>query len=180
MLYKLDTLKRKAAEDTTASSQTSKTKATSATSSKPEAEAPKKPDYTPQQVSLCKEILRKKDYYEILGLQRNCTEDDIKKSYKKLAIKFHPDKNRAPQASEAFKKVSAAYACLTDAEKRRYYDHTGEEPGNNESRPSNYRRGGGFNEDTIDPEEIFNMFFGGMGNIHRRNRHNQQYYQHRG
>ena len=75
--------------------------------------------------------MRKSNYYEILGLPRSASQDDIKKSYKKLAIKFHPDKNHAPQAANAFKKVSAAYACLTDAEKKRYYDQTGEEPGNN-------------------------------------------------
>ena len=73
----------------------------------------------------------KSNYYDILGLSRSATLDDIKKSYKKLAIKFHPDKNHAPQAGNAFKKVSAAYACLTDSEKKRYYDQTGEEPGNN-------------------------------------------------
>ena len=70
----------------------------------------------------CREILNKRDYYQILGLSKNAGEDDIKKAYKKMAIKFHPDKNQAPQAAEAFKKVSAAYACLTDPEKRRYYD----------------------------------------------------------
>lgn len=91
---------------------------------------PAKPQYTAKQVQLCRDILGKKNYYEILGVRQNASEDDLKRSYKKLAIKFHPDKNHAPQASEAFKKVGAAYACLTDAEKRRYYDQTGEEPGN--------------------------------------------------
>lgn len=62
-----------------------------------------------------------------------------------MAIKFHPDKNQAPQAAEAFKKVSAAYACLTDSEKRRYYDQTGEEPGNNQ--PS---RGGRFRQSNFE------------------------------
>lgn len=55
-------------------------------------------------------------------MPRAAAEDDIKKAYKKHAIKLHPDKNRAPQANEAFKKVSAAYACLTDSQKRRVYD----------------------------------------------------------
>lgn len=58
--------------------------------------------------------MAKSDYYGILGVSRNATDDDLKKAYKKLAIKFHPDKNHAPQASEAFKKVSKAYSCLTD------------------------------------------------------------------
>ena len=75
---------------------------------------------------------------------------------------MHPDKNRAPQANEAFKKVSAAYACLTDTQKRRIYDQTGEEPGNMQSSGGGGRR---FRqsqfEQEIDPDEIFRMFFGG-------------------
>ena len=71
---------------------------------------------------MSRELMGKSDYYAIMGVSRNATDEDLKKSYKKLAIKFHPDKNHAPQASEAFKKVSKAYSCLTDATKRRYYD----------------------------------------------------------
>jgi len=82
-------------------------------------------------VKLCREIIAKKNYYGILGLATSATEEEIKRSYKKLAIKFHPDKNHAPQAADAFKKVSAAYACLVDKDKRKMYDLTGEEPGNN-------------------------------------------------
>ena len=73
-------------------------------------------------MQLCKEILAKKNYYSILGVAQNAKEDDIKKAYKKLAIKLHPDKNHAPKATDAFKKVSVAYACLTDESKRRIYD----------------------------------------------------------
>jgi|TARA_B110001450_G_scaffold157339_1_gene146627 DnaJ-class molecular chaperone len=64
----------------------------------------------------------KSDYYAILGVPRNAGDEDFKKAYKKLAIKFHPDKNHAPGASEAFKKVAKAYSCLTDPAKRRIYD----------------------------------------------------------
>lgn len=107
--------------------------------------------------------MRKKNYYEILGLTKGAKEDDIKRAYKKLAIKFHPDKNHAPQSSEAFKKVSAAYACLTDEKKRRIYDQTGQDPGNQQppTRGSGQRFHQSRFEDGIDPDEIFNMFFGG-------------------
>ena len=65
--------------------------------------------------------MAKKNYYDVLGVQKKATEDEIKKSYKKLAIKLHPDKNHAPKATEAFKKVSVAYACLTDSDKTVLY-----------------------------------------------------------
>jgi len=56
-------------------------------------------------VWFCLRIRRCKDYYEILGLPKDCTDDDLKKSYKKLALKFHPDKNKVPGATEAFKGI---------------------------------------------------------------------------
>lgn len=111
---------------------------------------------------MAREILSKKDYYDILSVTKQATEEDVKKAYKKFAIKLHPDKNHAPRASDAFKKVSAAYACLTDKEKRRIYDHTGSDPGQGTPSPSGRGgRRGGFNEEEINPEDIFNMFFGG-------------------
>jgi DnaJ-class molecular chaperone len=72
-------------------------------------------------------VIAKKDYYEILGLTKGATEEDLKKAYKKLALKFHPDKNRAPNATDAFKKISTAFACLNNPEKRRIYDQHGSE-----------------------------------------------------
>ncbi|XP_016120655.1 dnaJ homolog subfamily B member 12-like, partial [Sinocyclocheilus grahami] len=66
-----------------------------------------------------------KNYYEILGMQKDASEDDLKKAYRKLALKFHPDKNHAPGATEAFKAIGNAYAVLSNVEKRRQYDQLG-------------------------------------------------------
>lgn len=60
-------------------------------------------EYSQDDVKRCKDVLGKKDYYEILGIPRTATEDEIKKAYRKLALRLHPDKNKAPQAEEAFK-----------------------------------------------------------------------------
>jgi DnaJ-class molecular chaperone len=57
----------------------------------------------------------KTNFYEILCLQKTATDEEIKKAYRKLALRVHPDKNRAPAAVDAFKKVGQAYACLSDA-----------------------------------------------------------------
>jgi len=101
-------------------------------------------------------ILGKKDYYDILGLQKSATEDELKKAYKKLALKFHPDKNKAPQATEAFKKVSQAFACLNNPEKRKLYDEHG-----TEEHFQHRGRGHYYEDEDFDPNDIFRMFFGG-------------------
>lgn len=63
----------------------------------------------------------------MLGVEKKATEADLKKAYKKKALKLHPDKNTAPQSDEAFKKINAAMACLSDPQKRRVYDQVGNE-----------------------------------------------------
>ena len=69
-----------------------------------------------------------KDYYEILGVKKNASEDDIKKAYRSLAKKFHPDKNKGnKEAENKFKEISEAYAVLSDKEKREQYDRIGRE-----------------------------------------------------
>lgn len=71
-------------------------------------------------------MAQKRDYYEILGVGKTATEDEIKKAYRKLAIKYHPDKNPDdPTAEDKFKEAAEAYGILSDAEKRKRYDQFG-------------------------------------------------------
>ena len=74
----------------------------------------------------------KRDYYEVLGLNKDASEEDVKKSYRKLAMKYHPDRNPDnPKAEEHFKEAKEAYEILTDPNKRAAYDqygHAGVDP----------------------------------------------------
>ncbi|KPP60119.1 dnaJsubfamily B member 14-like [Scleropages formosus] len=106
-------------------------------------------------------IKKCKDYYEVLGVTKEASDEELKKAYRKLALKFHPDKNHAPGATEAFKKIGNAYAVLSNPEKRKQYDLSGSA----ELSSSGHAQGGfqfnrGFEAD-ITPEDLFNMFFGG-------------------
>jgi molecular chaperone DnaJ len=97
-----------------------------------------------------------KDFYEILGVQKNASNDEIKKSYRKLAMKYHPDRNKDDKESERkFKEVSAAYEILKDSEKRSAYDQYGHDA---------FRQGGGgqgFGDFGGGFSDIFEEFFGG-------------------
>ncbi|XP_041046317.1 dnaJ homolog subfamily B member 14 [Carcharodon carcharias] len=116
--------------------------------------------YTKEQLEGVQRIKRCKDYYEILGTSKDASDEDLKKAYRKLALKFHPDKNHAPGATEAFKAIGNAYAVLSNPAKRRDYDQYGDSHS-----PGNYQHGGfEFHrnyESDITPEDLFNMFFGG-------------------
>ncbi|MEA3489710.1 MAG: molecular chaperone DnaJ [Candidatus Omnitrophota bacterium] len=95
-----------------------------------------------------------KDYYELLGVDRNASGEEIKKAYRKLAVKHHPDKNPGdPGAEEKFKNISHAYEILSDQDKRRRYDQFGESA-------FQYGGGGGFGA-FHDPFDIFREVFGG-------------------
>jgi molecular chaperone DnaJ len=69
--------------------------------------------------------VEKRDYYEVLGVSKDASQDDIKRSYRKLAVQYHPDRNKSPDATDKFKEVSEAYAVLSDDEKRSMYDQYG-------------------------------------------------------
>ena len=100
----------------------------------------------------------KRDYYEVLGVPRDVSEEDLKKAYRKLAVKYHPDKNPGDKAAEdKFKEVGEAYDVLSDAEKRAAYDRFGHSAfTGGMGGPAG---GGGFH----DPFEIFREVFGGGG-----------------
>lgn len=68
-----------------------------------------------------------KDYYDILGIQKDASEEDIKKAYRKQALRYHPDKNKSPGAEDKFKEIAEAYDVLSDPKKKDIYDRFGEE-----------------------------------------------------
>ncbi|XP_016283357.1 dnaJ homolog subfamily C member 18 isoform X2 [Monodelphis domestica] len=117
--------------------------------------------YTEEQLLGVQRIKKCKSYYEILGVGRDASDEDLKKAYRKLALKFHPDKNCAPGATEAFKAIGNAFAVLSNPDKRLRYDEYGDEQTTfaaPQARPYNYYPD--FEAD-ITPEEVFNVFFGG-------------------
>ncbi|EPY49251.1 DNAJ/DUF1977 DNAJB12 protein [Schizosaccharomyces cryophilus OY26] len=127
--------------------------------------------YTREQVEIVQKITKLKahEYYEILNLKKDCNDIEIKKSYRKLALQLHPDKNHAPNADEAFKKVSKAFQVLSDPNMKAHYDRTGLDPESRASASSSSfseRAGPGFQgfsaypQANMSPEDLFNSFFG--------------------
>ncbi|MGZ5544146.1 MAG: DnaJ domain-containing protein, partial [Limisphaerales bacterium] len=104
--------------------------------------------------------MAKRDYYEVLGVSRGAEAEEIKKSYRKLAIKFHPDKNPGDKAAEeSFKELGEAYEVLADPQSRAAYDQYGHAAFDPRQRAGagGFGRGGGFHR----PEDIFREVFGG-------------------
>jgi len=110
-------------------------------------------------------LASKLDYYDVLGVSRDASQDEIKRAFRKLAFKYHPDRNKRPDAEERFKEVSEAYAVLSDPEKRRQYDAQGFE-----GIKKQYRQEDIFNRRTFqdvfsefgfNADDLFNRIFGG-------------------
>ena len=99
----------------------------------------------------------KRDYYEVLGVNKSSSSDEIKSQYRKLALKFHPDRNKSPDAQEHFKEISEAYAVLSDSGKRDLYDKHGHEGVDGRYSQEDLFRGAGGNFN-----DIFDNLFGGQ------------------
>lgn len=130
------------------------------------------------------------DYYSLLGVAKGATQDEIKKAYRKLALQYHPDRNKTKEAEEKFKEITKAYEVLSDPQKRQTYDQFGSAAfeqggagaggpfggfgGFNQGGPFSYTyssNGGGFDFGGFsDPFEIFEQFFGGASPFGRQER----------
>jgi molecular chaperone DnaJ len=105
--------------------------------------------------------MSKRDYYEVLGISNSASKDEIKKAYRKLSKKYHPDINKEPDADEKFKEIKEAYEVLSDDQKRSHYDQFGHtDPNQGFGGGGDFGGFGGF-------EDIFSTFFGGGGGRRR-------------
>ncbi len=109
-----------------------------------------------------------RDYYNILGVERGASPEAIKKAYRQLALKLHPDRNKAADAEDKFKELSEAYAVLADADKRRVYDQVGHAGFDQRYSDEDIFRGADFSEFGFDLGDLFGRFFGGGAHGQRR------------
>ena len=112
-------------------------------------------------------MAEKRDYYEVLGVPRSASKDEIKDTYRKLAMQYHPDRNKSPEAEEKFKEISEAYAVLSDAQKRQQYDTLGHSGFDQRYTEEDIFRGADFDSVFRDMGfgfgDIFRYIFGGGG-----------------
>ncbi len=125
-------------------------------------------------------MAEKRDYYEVLGVPKNAGKDQIKDSYRKLAMQYHPDRNKAPEAEEKFKEISEAYAVLSDDQKRQQYDSLGHSGFDQRYTEEDIFRGADFDSifrgSGFDFGDIFRQIFGGNfggGGFGQRNNRGQ-------
>ena len=102
--------------------------------------------------------MNKKDYYEVLGLQKGATDEEIKRAFRRLAKQYHPDVNKDPGAEEKFKEIGEAYSVLSDPDKKRQYDQFGHAAFQNGGGAGGFS---GFNTEDFDFSSIFDDLFGG-------------------
>lgn len=138
----------------------------------------------------------KRDFYEVLGVTKSATADELKRAYRKLALEWHPDRNKSPEAHDKFKEINEAYEVLSDPQKRQTYDqfgHAAFQPGAGGFGGGQGPFGGGFRQgpftysysssggnpfdgmDFSDPFDIFEQFFG--GGFRTQSRARRQVYQ---
>ena len=138
-----------------------------------------------EQVEVLNRIKSARTYYEVLGVERGANETEIKRAYRKLALQFHPDKNKTNGAEEAFKSIGQAFGCLSDQEKRSKYDQYGVHV---DLRQGQHPTTHDFEFTTeLTPEDLFNMFFGqhplfsdmmGSSSSHSSRHFHSMYYRH--
>ncbi len=110
-------------------------------------------------------MVEKRDYYEVLGVSKNASKDEVKDAYRKLAMQYHPDRNKAPDAEDRFKEISEAYAVLSDEQKRQQYDTLGHAGFDQRYTAEDIFRGADFETILRDIGfgfgDLFRTFFGG-------------------
>ncbi|KAF3688616.1 DnaJ -like protein subfamily B member 9 Microvascular endothelial differentiation gene 1 protein [Channa argus] len=115
-------------------------------------------------------ILAKKDYYDILGLPKEATERQIKKAFHKLAMKYHPDKNKSPDAEVRFREIAEAYEILSDAKRRREYDQFGDTSAFFSGETQSRQRRGAHQPFSFNFDDLFKDF-----DIYSQNRHGRHW-----
>ena len=119
--------------------------------------------------------MNKRDYYEVLGVSKSASQDEIKSAFRKLAKKYHPDVSKEPDAEAKFKEVQEAYAVLSDSDKRKQYDQFGHAAFEQGGAGQGGFGGGfsGFDFSGFDYGDIFDNIFDGIGGFGRRNSSNR-------